>query len=57
MPGAGFGPASPSRADRTIVRPGITESYAGHVMILYPKLTPLQQKAFDLLGVNRTRTQ
>jgi hypothetical protein len=27
------------------------------MMILYPKLTPLQQKAFDLLALNPSRTQ
>jgi Transposase DDE domain len=34
-----------------------TRAAPGRVMILYPQLTPLQHKAFDLLAVNPSRTQ
>jgi hypothetical protein len=35
----------------------VTPAIPRQMMILYPKLTPLQQKAFDLLALNPSRTQ
>jgi hypothetical protein len=35
----------------------ITPAAPEQVLILYPRLTPIQQKAFDLLAVNPIRTQ
>jgi hypothetical protein len=34
-----------------------TPAAPGQILIVYPRPTPIQQKAFDLLAVNPTRTQ
>ena len=42
----------------TFTRNAVTSPAApDRTLILYPRLTPLQQKAFDLLGIDPTRTQ
>jgi hypothetical protein len=42
----------------TFTRNEVTTAAApDRTLILYPRLTPLQQKAFDLLGIDPTRTQ
>jgi hypothetical protein len=42
----------------TFTRNEVTTSAApDRTLIVYPRLTPLQQKAFDLLGIDPTRTQ
>jgi hypothetical protein len=38
-------------------RPTSSESAPDRVLTIYPKLTAVQQKAFDLLAVNPARTQ
>jgi hypothetical protein len=34
-----------------------TPAAPDRTLIVYPRLTPIQQKAFDLLGIDPTRTQ
>jgi transposase len=34
-----------------------TPALPGQILIVYPRPTPIQQKAFDLLGINSSRTQ
>jgi hypothetical protein len=42
----------------TFTRNEVTTSAApDRTLIVYPRLTPIQQKAFDLLGIDPTRTQ